>query len=62
MTNEIPACVYCGASHEEVPLVKLLVRGKDYYICAQHLPILIHEPLKLAGKLPGVENLSGRSD
>ena len=59
MTNLSPACVFCGATHEELPLVKLLVKGEDYYICAQHLPILIHEPHKLAGKLPGIENLKG---
>ncbi len=61
MNSDVPVCVYCGSSHEEVPLVKLLVHGKDYYICAQHLPILIHEPQKLAGKLPGVEGLTGHS-
>ncbi len=59
MAINIPRCVYCGVSHEEAPLVKLLVKGQDYFICAQHLPILIHEPQKLAGKLPGVESLSG---
>lgn len=61
MAIEFPACAYCGISDKEAPLVKLLVNGKDYYICAQHLPILIHEPQKLAGKLPGVENLIGHN-
>jgi hypothetical protein len=30
-------------------------RGKAYWICPQHLPILIHKPATLADKLPGVE-------
>lgn len=59
MTNETPACLYCGSTHEQVPLVKLLAQGQDFYICAQHLPVLIHEPHKLAGKLPGAEKLRG---
>lgn len=59
MQNEIPACVYCGSTHEEVPLVRLLSNGQDYYVCGQHLPVLIHEPQKLVGKLPGAENLRG---
>jgi hypothetical protein len=28
-----------------------------YWICPQHLPILIHKPVRLAEKLPGLENL-----
>jgi hypothetical protein len=41
-----------------VPLINFSYQGKELWICPQHLPILIHEPQKLAGKLPGAENLS----
>lgn len=59
MTDGTPACLYCGSTHEEVPLVRLLAQGQDLFICAQHLPVLIHEPHKLVGKLPGAEKLHG---
>jgi hypothetical protein len=32
-------------------------QGADVYICPQCLPILIHKPANLAGKLPGLENI-----
>ena len=59
MTNSEPACLHCGATHQQVPLVRLLAQGKDYFICAQDLPVLIHQPQKLIGKLPGAESLRG---
>ena len=32
-------------------------QGNTYWICPQHLPILIHDPARLVGILPGAENL-----
>lgn len=61
MNQENPSCLYCGVSHIEVPLVRLLSNGQEYFICAQHLPVLIHEPHKLSGKLPGAERLQGHA-
>jgi hypothetical protein len=29
----------------------------EAWICPQHLPVLIHTPGRLVGKLPGAENL-----
>jgi hypothetical protein len=37
--------------------VALRHRGLETWICPQHLPVLIHDPSKLAGKLPGAESL-----
>jgi hypothetical protein len=51
-------CVYCERSSNEVPLVSIRSQGQAFWICPQHLPVLIHQPLELAGKLPGVENLT----
>jgi hypothetical protein len=34
-------------------------QGSTYWICPQHLPILIHKPAQLADKLPGAERLEG---
>ncbi len=61
MPDTKPTCIYCGRDVDEVPLLNVKFQGKDYWICPQHFPILIHEPEKLAGKLPGAENLKGSS-
>ncbi len=50
-------CIFCKRGDMEVPLVQLSFQEKDYWICPQHIPILIHEPTKLAGMLPGAENM-----
>ena len=52
-----PTCLACGRSDHETPLVQLLHRGVELYICPQHLPILIHNPVELVGKLEGAEQL-----
>lgn len=50
-------CVFCKRDNNQVPLVQLSYMDKSYWICPQHIPILIHEPTKLAGVLPGAENM-----
>jgi hypothetical protein len=57
MTNQPPKCVHCERDSYEVPLVSLRYQDTEAWICPQHLPILIHKPQMLVGKLPGVENL-----
>lgn len=51
-------CLYCDQDSETVPLIDLQFQGQHYWICPQHLPILIHKPAQLAHKLPGAERLS----
>jgi hypothetical protein len=58
MTSLDQSCLYCELNSNQVPLINFSYQGKELWICPQHLPILIHEPQKLAGKLPGAENLS----
>jgi hypothetical protein len=57
MTENDAKCVYCERDSDQIPLLTLQFRGGEVCICPQHLPILIHEPAKLAGKLPGVEGM-----
>ena len=45
-------CVQCERTSEQVPLIRLEYKGGEYAICPEHLPILIHKPAKLEGKLP----------
>ena len=59
MTETTPVCLHCKVSEKEMPLVQLRYQEENLYICPQHLPLLIHEPAKLIGSLPGAEKLKG---
>ena len=50
-------CLVCRKPSAEVPLISFQYKSSDLWICPQHLPVLIHDPTKLAGLLPGAENL-----
>jgi hypothetical protein len=58
MNDQKEKCIQCERSSEEVPLIAMRFRGENVWICPQHLPILIHNPIELVGKLPGAETLS----
>ena len=60
MANEMQGgrCLQCQRDANQTPLVQLAYRGGALWICPQHLPVLIHEPQALIGKLPGAENLT----
>ena len=58
MNTAEKSCLYCERTAMEIPLVVLEYQGKDLRICPQHLPILIHNPTELVGKLPGAEGMS----
>ena len=51
------ACLLCQRDEHETPLVQLVYRDAPLWICPQHLPVLIHDPQQLVGRLPGAENL-----
>ncbi len=51
-----PNCLYCERDSVQVPLLNLIYRGEDVWICPVHLPVLIHKPTELADKLPGTEH------
>jgi predicted RNA-binding protein YlxR (DUF448 family) len=50
-------CIACARSAEQVPLLRFEFAGDQYAICPQHLPVLIHDPTQLQGRLPGAERL-----
>jgi hypothetical protein len=53
-----PTCLACGRSQTEIPLITLSYQDRSFHICPQHLPMLIHNPQLLVGKLPGAEDMS----
>ena len=50
-------CIFCQRDDNQVPLVQLSYMQTSYWICPQHIPILIHNPAKLKGALPGAEDM-----
>ena len=58
MTPPTDSCLYCERDSSQVPLMPVVFKGQDLWICPQHLPILIHKPAQLADKLPGLSQLS----
>ena len=58
MSPEKATCVACDRDDTQVPLLQLSYQGGEFRICPQHLPILIHDPARLVGLLPGAEGLS----
>lgn len=52
-----PACLLCERDSNATPLITLEYRGTSFRICPQHLPVLIHDPVRLAGILPGAEEM-----
>ena len=57
MAKSSPTCLFCKRDDQQTPLVNLTYKDSALWICPQHLPVLIHDPAQLIGKLPGAENL-----
>jgi hypothetical protein len=47
-------CIVCAKTDDQIPVVEFTFKGEKYYICSQHIPILIHSPHKLASILPDI--------
>jgi hypothetical protein len=56
------ACLNCGSSEMERPLLSLRFQDKELHICPECLPILIHKPYQLADKLPGIKSYENPPD
>lgn len=57
MTEQTQRCLVCEQTSQEIPLIAIQYQDRQYWICPQHFPILIHQPKLLVGKLPGAEKL-----
>ena len=56
-TTQTQHCLNCNISEDQIPLVNLNYSGKPAYICSRCLPLLIHHPEELIGKLEGAEKI-----
>ena len=54
MENKL-TCLVCDKTAEEVPLIKLEYKGNELRICPQHIPVLIHQPQELVGKIDNAD-------
>ncbi len=52
-----PACVHCGRTEADSPLLQFRFRGVTEWICSSCLPVLIHQPDRLGPKLPGASSI-----
>ena len=52
----IKKCLNCDRTENEIPLLTMAYLEELHFICPQCLPVLIHKPQNLAGKLEGAEN------
>lgn len=48
-------CLNCSSTEQERPLIAINFQGREFHICPQCLPTLIHKPDQLTGKLPGFQ-------
>ncbi len=56
MAEDNKTCLVCKKTEDEIPLVIMTYKGQEVRICPQHVPLLIHEPHKLAGLIDNAEN------
>ena len=53
--DAVQHCLNCTRPETEIPLVTLRYAGNEAWICSQCLPVLIHHPEQLVGKLAGAD-------
>lgn len=57
--NDQKECLVCGKGPQEIPVTEFYYQESSFFICAQHIPVLIHDPQKLIGLLPDADKLQG---
>ncbi len=57
--SSVKACLVCKKSSSETPVTKFYYQESEFYICPQHIPVLIHNPQVLVGLLDGADKLKG---
>ncbi|MCK5815182.1 MAG: hypothetical protein KAH07_04480 [Flavobacteriaceae bacterium] len=55
--SNIKECLVCKKSSKETPVTKFYYQKSEFYICPQHIPVLIHKPQELVGLLDGADKL-----
>jgi len=53
--SDVKECLVCKKTSNEIPVTKFYYQEKEFYICPQHIPIIIHKPQELVGLLDGAD-------
>lgn len=57
--SQVKECLVCKTASTEIPVTKFYYQESEFFICPQHIPILIHNPQQLIGLLDGADNFKG---
>lgn len=57
--SDTKKCLVCSKPSTEIPVTKFYYQESEFYICPQHIPVLIHNPQQLVGLLDGADKLKG---
>lgn len=57
--NTTKECLVCKKPSTEIPVTKFYYQESEFYICPQHMPVIIHNPQQLIGLLDGADNFEG---
>ena len=56
-TTQDGECINCGRDELEIPILQLSYQREALWICSSCLPVLIHNPKQLQGRLRGADHL-----
>lgn len=59
--SDVNMCLNCDKTEDEVPILRVNFKGGEIGICVSCLPILIHKPHQLSGRLEGAEEIKPSS-
>ncbi|MBP8793296.1 MAG: hypothetical protein KBE41_13175 [Lutibacter sp.] len=57
--SQVKECIVCKTPSTEIPVTKFYYKDSEFYICPQHIPVIIHKPQDLVGILEGADTFKG---
>lgn len=57
--STVKECLVCKKTSTEIPVTKFYYQESEFYICPQHMPVIIHNPQELIGLLAGAADFEG---
>jgi hypothetical protein len=57
--NHVKECLVCKKASTEIPVTKFYYQENEFYICPQHMPVIIHNPQQLIGLIDGADKFEG---
>ena len=57
--SQVKACLVCKKTSTEIPVTKFYYQESEFYICPQHMPVIIHNPQQLIGLIDGADSFEG---